>query len=174
MPSRGGSGHLLHQLRVEGLSSRIHIEFTTFQDGGALAVVVCARRPRRYDRRLVMFVEQDHPDGHLRPRPELHCAMTSRWEQRYWSVDVPGLDAAGAAELAAHARQLPGVSGPSGVDPDVWLTQHLDRDTVAMLLRALTAALATGGLNSDEGWEVGQLADDLQGWLDATGRSGAE
>lgn len=100
--------------------------------------------------------------------------MTSRWEQRYWSVDAPGLDAAGAAALATHAVQLPGVSGASGVDPDVWLTQHLDRDTVAMLLRVLTVAMATGGLEADEGWEVRQLADDLQAWLDATGRSVSE
>ena len=43
-----------------------------------------------------------------------------------------------------------------------------------MMLRALTAALATGGLDPDEGWEVKQLAEDFQGWLDATRRSVSE
>lgn len=100
--------------------------------------------------------------------------MTSRWKQRYWSVDAPGLDAAGAAELVQHAGQLGGVLGATGVDPDVWLTQHLDRETVATLLRALSVALEAGALDPDAAWETRQLAEDLQGWLDETRGASSE
>lgn len=95
--------------------------------------------------------------------------MTSRWEQRYWSVDAPGLSAAGAAELASAARRMSGVVGAVEVDPDAWLTQHLDRETVETLVSALSIALAVGGFDPSVTWGIQQLVEDLQGWLDETG-----
>lgn len=100
--------------------------------------------------------------------------MTSRWKQRYWSVDAPGLDAAGAADLVEHARALSTVVGATAVDPDLWLTQHLDQDTVLTLVRALSLASEADGVEPEERWEIRQLADDFRGWLDSTKSSSAE
>lgn len=100
--------------------------------------------------------------------------MTSRRDQRYWSVDAPGLDSAGAAALVHHAGQLRGVLGATGVDPDRWLTQHLDRDTVRLLLRALAVAAEAEALDPDEKWAIGQLAEDFQGWIDVSRASPSE
>lgn len=94
--------------------------------------------------------------------------MKSRWEQRYWSVDAPGLDAAGAAELVGHAGALAGVRGATAVDPDIWLTQHLDRETVTALVATLSVALESGVLDADTAWGMRQLVEDLQAWLDVT------
>lgn len=94
--------------------------------------------------------------------------MTSRWDDRYWSIDVLGLDAKGASELVNHARTLPVVHSASAVNPDLWLTQHLDRDTVATLTQALSAAIQGTKLGSEEAWQIEQIVGDLRDWLEST------
>lgn len=65
------------------------------------------------------------------------------WDDRYWSVDLQGLDEAGATVIVGVAESLPGVIGGQAVDPRTWLTLHLDRDTVESLAAALRAAPST-------------------------------
>lgn len=85
----------------------------------------------------------------------------------YWSIDAPGLDADGAEALAEAARGFSGVVGVSVVDPSLWLTRHLDAQTVQLLVTALSAAIGGGHLSDAAAWEVTQMLDDHRQWLDA-------
>jgi DNA-binding transcriptional regulator YdaS (Cro superfamily) len=88
----------------------------------------------------------------------------------YWSVDAPGLDEAGAVALVGYASEFASVVGASAVNPSHWLTQHLDADTVMMLVRALDGALVSGALSPEDAWGVTQMLEDYRGWLDASGQ----
>jgi len=47
---------------------------------------------------------------------------------RYWSVDLPGLDEAGAEKVAGSRYR--GVVGAAALDPRTYLTLHLDVESV--------------------------------------------
>ena len=59
-------------------------------------------------------------------------------DSRYWSVDIVGLTKEGAEGVVEFAGSTQEVVGASIVDPDVWLTMHIDRSTVEELVIALS------------------------------------
>jgi hypothetical protein len=54
----------------------------------------------------------------------------------YWSVDLPGLTKQGAEELLTFVADGHDIHG-SAVNPDLFLTLHIDRDTAETLSKAL-------------------------------------
>lgn len=80
----------------------------------------------------------------------------------YWSVDVPGLDATSADRLAEHAAAH-GYSATT-VDPEHFLTLHMDRETVEMLRDALS------GLPTDDPSQP--ILEIFVSWLAAVGATG--
>jgi hypothetical protein len=68
--------------------------------------------------------------------------------EHYWSIDFPGL-------TAMDARRICDLVGHSGlaydaipVDPGSFLTLHMDRSTVELLVAALAGAQADAGVQS--------------------------
>lgn len=74
--------------------------------------------------------------------------------ERYWTVDLPGLSAQSAEEIAD--RDYPGVKGPSVVDPRIFLTLHLDADSVHALARAA---------RDSQDDVVAAILEELDSWL---------
>lgn len=83
--------------------------------------------------------------------------MTTR-DDRYWTVDLPGMSAEKADDLLRSAARI-GLTG-TAVDPRRWLTRHLDVDTVDALLRKLSDSPAEPG---DE-VILTALVDDIREW----------
>lgn len=76
----------------------------------------------------------------------------------YWSVDIPGLTEDEASSLASY------VNGKYhrhciALDPQLWLTLHMDRETAETLKQALAAFELSGG-------DVGGLKEDVEGWIE--------
>lgn len=93
-------------------------------------------------------------------------------EWHYWSVDLPGLDRAQAEELLGMAERA-GISffGRSflgtTVDPEQFLTLHLDRPTVETLVRALKAVPSDRSSPEEADQIAAGIREGLQEWLDA-------
>jgi hypothetical protein len=66
-------------------------------------------------------------------------------DDRYWSIDVPGLTEAEAKELLewVEAKQLRWFGSASAVDPASFLTLHLDHDSAQMIYDGLMSNPAT-------------------------------
>ncbi|MET9592317.1 hypothetical protein ABZY45_15385 [Streptomyces sp. NPDC006516] len=82
----------------------------------------------------------------------------------YWSIDMPGLDERRAVELAGLVRQSGAGIEPTLVDPMLWLTLHLDRETVEVVRDALASAPTTAVTAS--------LVESFDEWLDQSARGG--
>jgi hypothetical protein len=90
--------------------------------------------------------------------------MTRASDQgRTWALDVPGLSRAQADELVSFIKDS-GVSDfATAVDPTAFLTLHLDRETAASLLHAISR-----GGNSDRSSgsvDLAGLSEVLSDWL---------
>lgn len=81
-------------------------------------------------------------------------------DDKYWSIDVPGLSESKAEALLGHAEVILGLSG-TAVDPVRWLTRHLDVDTVRSIVRAFEVA----GLHDDDQAVVDGVREDFANWL---------
>jgi hypothetical protein len=88
--------------------------------------------------------------------------MPSSADDRFWSVEVPGLSEGEAKQLAEFARtnQLGWFGSATLIDPGHALTLHLDRDS---------ARLVYDGLMSNPGTATPEhgLAAVIRDWLDA-------
>jgi len=82
----------------------------------------------------------------------------------YWSIDMPGLDERRAAELADLVRRSDAGIVPTLVDPRLWLTVHLDRETVEVIRDALASAPATA--------TTAALVESFDEWLDSSADAG--
>lgn len=71
----------------------------------------------------------------------------------YWSIDVPGLDVGGAETLTRAAARIPNVLGVTKVDPELWLTRHLDSEAVRVLVEAMQVAILSGQMADEAVWE---------------------
>lgn len=76
----------------------------------------------------------------------------------YWGIDIPGLRESQAADVASLIRQSETGTEPILVDPKLWLTLHLDRETV----EAMRAALMSTGRSMI----TASLIESLDEWLD--------
>ncbi len=79
------------------------------------------------------------------------------YRKYYWSVDVPGLTQERAESLVAYCPELPGTV----IDPGLWFTVHMDRDTAEVLR---TALLSLGPDSIGVG-----LRESVDDWLDSIG-----
>jgi len=88
--------------------------------------------------------------------------MSERVDQP-WSLDLPGLDSAGAAEIVSFARDTGLCELASAVDPNLFLTLHLDRATVEVLSRMIKEL----GKLPDSGAEMTLqgISEDFEEWL---------
>ena len=73
----------------------------------------------------------------------------------YWSVDVVSLSESGARKLLEIADSDLGVEGTL-VDPKRFLTMHMDRSTVEILVKALEKL---------DGEESQSMLEDMTEWL---------
>ena len=62
----------------------------------------------------------------------------------YWSIDFPGIDGEQAQAIVDSAERSGLGVGAIVADPEVFMTVHLDRDTVVALEDALTKVGALG------------------------------
>lgn len=76
----------------------------------------------------------------------------------YWSIDIPGLREGQAAEVAELIQQSDAEIVPTLVDPKLWLTLHLDRETVEAMRDALMSTGQTIVTTS--------LIESFDEWLD--------
>lgn len=82
----------------------------------------------------------------------------------YWSIDMPGLDERRAVELAGLVRRSVDGIVPTLVDPKLWLTLHLDRETAEVIREALASATPTAVTSS--------LVESFDEWLDQAAQDG--
>ena|ERR1700722_6501611 len=88
---------------------------------------------------------------------------------RYWSLDLPGLDRSSAQELLRAAEGGGMSDAGSLVDPEQFLTVHLDRLTVSAVYTALSQIrLAADGVNRSDGTVVNGFRELLGEWLEET------
>ena len=85
--------------------------------------------------------------------------MPDAADDRYWSVDIPGLTEGEAKQLVewVKAQQLGWFGSASAVDPGTFLTLHLDRDSARILHDGLMS-------NPETATEHG-LAEAIGDWL---------
>ncbi|MFB6520281.1 hypothetical protein [Streptomyces sp. NPDC056401] len=76
----------------------------------------------------------------------------------YWGIDIPGLRKGQAVEVAELIQQSDAEIVPTLVDPKLWLTLHLDRETVEVMRDALMSAGQTIVTTS--------LIESFDEWLD--------
>lgn len=76
----------------------------------------------------------------------------------YWGIDIPGLRERQAFDVANLIRQSDTGMVPSLVNPKLWLTLHLDRETVEAMRDALMSAERTIVTTS--------LIESFDEWLD--------
>jgi len=85
--------------------------------------------------------------------------------EQYWSLDVPGLTRRQAGDLQSFVKDS-GISDfVTVVDPSEFLTLHLDRDTVAALLRAVDQERSGRAGRPDEAAVLDGLSEALTDWL---------
>lgn len=82
-------------------------------------------------------------------------------DDAYWSVDLPGLKESGAALLIERAAEFGVSDGGTAVDPQRWLTLHMDRETVEEIAEGLRAIGGSAGYG---------LLGTLEEWLDRSPR----
>jgi hypothetical protein len=87
----------------------------------------------------------------------------------YWSIDAPGLDAQGAGYLAEAASKLPQVIGATAVNPDRWLTRHLDAETVRAVVQGLNVAIGSGQVPEEAASCIRDVVEDFDDWLSTVG-----
>lgn len=76
----------------------------------------------------------------------------------YWSVDFQGLSELQAEALLEFAETALGIRG-TAVDPEHWLTRHLDDATVRSIVRVLESA------DVDDRAEMSDIREDFTAWL---------
>jgi hypothetical protein len=83
-------------------------------------------------------------------------------DERFWSVEVPGLteDEAGRLAAFAKARELGWFGSADLIDPAGFLTLHFDRDSAQMVYDGLMANPETA--SPEHG-----LAGVIREWLDS-------
>ncbi len=81
----------------------------------------------------------------------------------YWSLDIPGLGEAEAREVLALAIKQGLTPFGDVVDPRMFLTLHLDRDSVAALAAAVARARLTA--SGEESVILAGLAEVFEEWL---------
>jgi hypothetical protein len=96
---------------------------------------------------------------------------SSSQDEPSWSLDMPGLTRQHAEELVSFAKDT-GISiFATAVDPDEFLTLHLDRDTVESLLRGVVDA-SSGGAGQPGGLvSLDGVKEALADWLNESGGS---
>ena len=88
--------------------------------------------------------------------------------QFLWSVEIPGLTATRAAEIAVLVRP----ESPYGVvvtDPSRFIVRGLDRWTVELFVRCLKIAVQGGDLTHDEKIGAISMIEDYEDWLQQAG-----
>ncbi|GAA1845744.1 hypothetical protein [Agromyces salentinus] len=83
----------------------------------------------------------------------------------YWSIDATGLDEEDAKYLARAAAELPSVLVATPLDPRLWLTRHLDADTVQTIVRGLEVAIGSGQVPENDRQDIHDVIDDFDEWL---------
>lgn len=79
--------------------------------------------------------------------------------RHYWAIDIPGLNHEQAMWLVSAINDRPHKLHASAVNPQVFLTLHLDRDTMLTLRAALSVA------KPDK--VVDGMRETLDDWLEA-------
>jgi hypothetical protein len=85
----------------------------------------------------------------------------------YWALDVPGLTAAQAEELRSFIADSGMSEFASAVDPNAFLTLHLDRSTVSSLLQAIAGS--TPGSSNEAVLHAG-VVEAMTEWLERSAR----
>jgi hypothetical protein len=80
----------------------------------------------------------------------------------YWSIDFPGLDRKTAEAIVDAAERLGLATNASAVDPNVFMTFHLDVDTAVALYEAISSQVQSS--NEVRPILTG-LSDALAEWL---------
>jgi hypothetical protein len=84
----------------------------------------------------------------------------------YWALDVPGLTADQAKEVASFVADTGISEFASAVDPRAFMTLHLDRVTVRSLLDAVEGRQSHPGNVSDG---LAGLREAMKEWLQRAG-----
>jgi hypothetical protein len=86
--------------------------------------------------------------------------MPGTADDPYWSVDIPGLTEGEAKQLVewADAKQFGWFGSASAVNPTMFLTLHLDRDSARMLYDGLMR-------NPETATPEHGLAESIGEWL---------
>ena len=84
----------------------------------------------------------------------------------YWSVDVPGLSKASAQRLVEWAERENLTTGAHTVDPQSFLSMHLDPETVQALSKSLHIALLSGELAPVLAPVVLSMSEYVDSWLE--------
>ena len=79
----------------------------------------------------------------------------------YWSIDFPGIGPERAQAIVDAAKRLDLATEGIIADPEVYMTLHLDLDTVVALERALTQASA---LRESDGVSLDSVLAALAEW----------
>ncbi len=92
-------------------------------------------------------------------------------EWPYWSVDIPGLSQTEAQKVLTMAAQAGIGIGGSLVDPALFLTLILDRDTVVSFTRIFDLIhLSLGPESKEDKMIVASIIEVMNEWLDASGK----
>lgn len=86
-------------------------------------------------------------------------------EDAIWSIDFPGINEDAAEAIADSAKRLGLATDVIITDPDIFMTLHMDIDTVAALHEFLSQGQSTGG----ERTILTGLTEVLTEWLAARG-----
>ncbi|MFD6890622.1 hypothetical protein [Streptomyces sp. NPDC059957] len=76
----------------------------------------------------------------------------------YWGIDMPGLRERQAFDVADLIRQSDADIVPTLVNPKLWLTLHLDRETVEAMRDAL--------MSTEQTIVTASLTESLDEWLE--------
>lgn len=85
-------------------------------------------------------------------------------DAQYWSLDAPGLTNEAAERLASFLEEGYGIEAIP-VDPDRWLTLHLDPSSIYMLRESLRIAMDSGELDSAHTPGLQSMFEDLEEWI---------
>ena len=83
----------------------------------------------------------------------------------YWSIDIPGLTADGAHDLAARLKGDFDL-GVIVTDPSAFMVRACDRATVEVLVQCLRAGLSGDSLSTGDAHGAQSLLEDFTEWLE--------
>lgn len=86
-------------------------------------------------------------------------------EDAIWSIDFPGINEHAAEAIVDSVRRLGLATDAIVADPEIFMTLHMDIDTVTALHELLSQGQSTGGQRTI----LTGLTEVLAEWLAATG-----